>query len=112
MHFLKSKTAKILLLCLFALLLLLAVWRVFFKDSGSEGYQATEREKRLCLLLAEVEGVGNAKAMISEDDGVPVSAIVIFDGADSILTRMRVLDITATALNIDKKNVQVYPANK
>ena len=108
--FLKSKTAKILLLCLLALLLLLAVWKVFFGAQNADEYRATEREQRLCQLLSEVEGIGNAKAMISEEDGVPVSAIIVFEGADSILTRMRVLDITAAALNIDKKNVQVYPA--
>ena len=108
-NFLKSKTAKILLLCLLALLLLLAVWKVFF-GTTTEEYHSTEREQRLCQLLSQVEGIGNAKAMISEEGGVPVSAIVVFEGADSILTRMRVMDITATALNIDKKNVQVYPA--
>ena len=114
--FLKSRTARILLLGLAALILLLAVWKVFFSDTGASSstasYQPTEREARLCRLLAGGEGIGNATAMITEEDGVPVSAIVVFDGADSILARMRVLDITATALNIEKKYVQVYPANK
>lgn len=113
---LKNRTARILLLCLTALLLLLAVWKVFFSDAGASSsaatYQSTEREARLCQLLKGVEGIGNATAMITEEDGVPVSAIIVFDGADSILARMRVLDITATALNIEKKYVQVYPANK
>lgn len=111
--FLKSKTARICLLCLAALLLLFAVWKVFFheaKDSASS-YNPTEREARLCMLLSGVEGVGNATAMITEEDGIPTGAIVIFEGADSILTRIRVLEITAKALNIEKKQVQVYPAS-
>lgn len=109
-NFLKSKTARILLLCLAALLLLFAVWKVFFGASAS--YLPTEREARLCLLLSDVEGVGNAKAMVTEENGIPVSAVVLFEGADSVLTRIRVLEITAAALHIDRKYVQVYPAEK
>ncbi len=113
---LKSKTARTVLVCLGALLLLLSVWLVFFSDSKadpvSSTYQPTEREARLCRLLAEVDGIDGATAMITEENGKPVSAIVVFEGADSILARMRVLDITSAALNIERKNVQVYPANK
>ena len=113
--FLKNKTARTVLILLGALLLLLLVWLVFFpsdeKDATvSSTYQPTEREARLCKLLSDVEGIKNATAMITEENGVPVSAIVVFEGADSILSRMRVLDITATALNIERKYVQVYPA--
>lgn len=110
---LKSRSARIILLCLAALLLLLAVWKVFFDmGSASSSYQPTEREARLCQLLSGVEGIESATAMITEKDGIPVSAIVIFDGADSILTRIRVIDITAGALGIERKNVQIYPANQ
>lgn len=105
---LRSRTARIFLLCLVALLLLLAVRQVFFpKEDGQ-----TELEARLCAILADVEGVKGARAMITEENGAPVSAVVVFEGADSILARMRVLDITAAALGIDKRNVQVYPAEK
>ncbi len=108
--FLKSKTAKILLLCLFALLLLLAVWRVFVVGESSD-YPSTEEEKKLCRLLNEVEGITDARAMITQKDGETVGVIIVFEGADSILTRSRVLDIASAALNIERKNVQVYPAN-
>lgn len=108
---LKSRNTRILLLCLAAFLLLLAVWKVFFDSSASSSYQPTEQEARLCRLLSELEGIDNATAMITEENGVAVSAIVIFEGADSILARMRVMEITAAALNINKKNVQVYPAS-
>lgn len=114
---LKSKKARTVLLLLAALLLLFAVWGVFFRGEEDRavfagGYTPTEREARLCKLLEEVEGVGGVTAMITEKDGVPVGAIVVFGGADSILARMRVLDITSAALHLDKKCVQVYPAVK
>lgn len=114
--FLKSKPAKTALLLGACLLLLLLVYLVFFsgeKKTGVEaGYTPTEREARLARLLEEVEGVGSVTAMITEQGGEAVGAIVVFCGADSILTRMRVLDITAAALHCSKQNVQVYPAVK
>ena len=91
-----------------ALLLLLALWLVFGKSSSS--YSPTQTEARLAILLAEIEGVDGAKAMVSEEGGRAVSAVVVFEGKDSILTRSRILDITAALLRIDKKDVQVYPA--
>lgn len=113
---LNSKTAKTVLLAVAAVLLLAAVWLVFFgggkEKTAESAYVPTEREARLCRLLEEVEGVGSVTAMISEEDGVPTSAIVVFGGADSILSRMRVLDITAKALNLKKSCIQVYPAEK
>ncbi len=114
---LKNRTVRVVLLVVAAVLLLLAVWLVFFPDGGgttaaSGSYTPTEREARLSRLLEEVEGVGDVTAMITEEDGVPVGAIVVFGGADSILTRMRVLDITSAALHLNKKYVQVYPAVK
>lgn len=113
---LNSKTAKTALLAVAAVLLLAAVWLVFFgggkEKTAESAYVPTEREARLCRLLEEVEGVGSVTAMISEEDGVPISAIVVFGGADSILSRMRVLDITAKALNLKKSCIQVYPAEK
>lgn len=112
----KNRTAKILLLSLAAFLLLLSVWLVFFgggkKEERKSSYTPTEREARLCRLLEEVEGVGDVSAMICEEDGVPTGAIVVFGGADSILSRMRILDITARALNLNKNCIQVYPAEK
>lgn len=108
--FLGSKTTRIVLLCLAALLLLFAIYKVFFRESDKADYRPTERESRLCRLLSEVEGVGNAEAYITEEEGVPVGAVVVFEGADSILTRMRVMEITARILNIGKNDVQVYPS--
>lgn len=103
----KSKTAKIIALCLLSIVLLFAIYRVFFTQE--ENYKPTERESRLCRLLGEVEGVGAAEAYVEEEGGIPVSAIVVFEGADSILTRMRVMEISAKVLNLSKSCVQVYP---
>ena len=48
--------------------------------------------------------------MIGEENGEAVSAIVVFDGKDEFLTRIRVIEVAANALGIDPNRVQVYPA--
>lgn len=109
-NLLKSKTARVIALCVPALLLLFAVKAVFFSEKSGSSYEATEREARLVGLLSDVEGVKNPTAMITEENGTPVAAVVVFEGADSILVRLRVIDITAAALNLERSKVQVYPA--
>jgi hypothetical protein len=111
----QNKTFRIVLILAVALLLLLAVWLVFFptstySQSTAGGYQPTTQETRLSKLLTEIEGVGKTTVMIGEENGVPKSAIVVFQGEDGFLTRMRVIEVTATALNISPTDVLVYPS--
>ncbi len=106
---LKNKTAIVIFVCIAALVLLIAVWKVFFGSTELASHQ-TEEEIRLCNLLEKIEGVNNPAVMISKSDGEITGAVVVFDGADSILTRMRVLDVTTVALSIGKGNIQVYPS--
>ncbi len=109
----RSKTAKILLLCALALVLLIAVWKVFFPSGeASAEYGATEQEARLAAVLSKIEGVKSVSVMIGNTkEGIPASAIVVFDGEDGLLTRMRILEAAAGALNVERENVLVYPAN-
>ncbi len=111
-QFFKSKTTRIVLSLLIALLLLIAVYCVFFRQEKSvnRDYEATELEERLSAILGEIEGVENASVMIGEEEGKAVSAIIVFRGADSILTRIRVIDAASGALGIGKENILVYPA--
>ena len=70
----------------------------------------TEQEARLAAVLAEVEGAGNVSVLIAQEAGSPVSAVVLFDGTDGILVRLRLTQITAQALNIAENKVLVCPA--
>lgn len=103
---LQNRTVRAVLIAAVALLLLLAVWLAF--GNRASAYKPTETETRLARLLTEIEGVEAATAMIAEEDGRAVSAIVLFEGKDSILVRSRILDITAAMLRLDKKEVQIY----
>ncbi len=107
---LQNRTFRTALIGAAALLLLLAVWLIFGEKSSS--YCPTETEARLIKLLTEIDGVESATAMVAEEDGRAVSAIVIFGGKDSLLTRSHILDITAGLLRLEKEDVQVYPAQK
>ena len=110
--FFANKTVRLVLILLIALLLVFAVYRVFFKkeDANTNVYEATALEERLAQILSGIDGVGNARVMVSEEDGKAVSAIIVFEGADSILTRIRVIDAAAIALGISKEFILVYPA--
>lgn len=108
-NLLKNKTFVIVCICVIALVLLIAVWKVFFTSEKTTVLQ-TEEEVRLCNLLKKIEGVNDPAVMISSSDGEIVGAVVVFEGSDSILTRIRVIDVTATALSIEKGKIQVYPS--
>ena len=85
-----NKTAKILLVAGAALVLLLVSWLVFGREEtrATSGFVQTEQEERLAAILSEVEDAGNVSVMITQEGGVPVSAIVMFDGLDGILVRL------------------------
>lgn len=108
----ENKTVRYLLIGAVSLLLLLALWRTFGAEDtkATSLYEPSPQEARIAELLSDVEGIENANVLISESDGVIVNAVVVYEGTDSILVRMRILDITSAALNLSKQNVQVYPA--
>ncbi len=108
--FFADKTTRIILLLAAALVLLFAVYKVFFKPKASENFEPTEQEERLSRILSKIDGVKDVSVMIGEEDGVAVSAVIVFEGADSILTRMRVLDAASGALGIHKEQIRIYPA--
>lgn len=109
---LQNRTVQMILLCAGALLLLVLVWQVFFAgDWNAEEQSGTDAEIKMAELLAKLEDVDSAYVAISEENGVPVSAIVFFRGNDGIHVRIQILDLTSTALRIEKKYIQVYPAS-
>lgn len=108
----QSKTARTILICIIALALLFAVWKVFFggEKKAISAYQPTDQEARLALLLSEIEGVDDVTVMIGEENGAPVSVVVVFKGTDDFLTRMRLTSAAASVLNIAQTKVLVYPS--
>lgn len=109
--FLKNRNMRIVLVCIGALMLLLLVWQFFSEDkTGNDKDILTENELKITKLLCQLDYIDHAYVAIAEDEGVPVNAVVFFDGNDSILARVQILEITSSILKIDKKNIQIYPA--
>ena len=111
----ENKTARVLLIAAVAFVLLLGCWLVFGREQNTAptgSYAPTEQEERIAALLSEIEGIESVNVLIAEEDGVPVSVVVVFDGEDGILTRLRITQITASALNIADNREHVYPSDK
>lgn len=109
-----SKSGRIrdvLLLSALALLLILAVWKIFYTD-GNKGTAAvsggSESEQRLCMLLQEIEGVGNVNVMICEDEDGVKSVVVVCEGANDLRVNMNIREAVAAALGTDEKSVKIY----
>lgn len=108
----ENKVVRVCILAFAALLLLFLVWKVFFSSSSSAAvFEQTEREIRLIQLLKEIDGIDDAHVLITESEGAVVSAVIVYEGKDEILVKMRILDIASSALNLGKQYVQVYASN-
>lgn len=116
----EKRFRDILLLCGIGAVLLVACYFVFFsggdkkaENISSAGSLMDGEESKLCAVLSEIEGVGKINAYINANEaGEATGAILIFEGADSLSVRMDVLDATALALGIDKKNILIYQLTK
>ena len=108
---LKSKAMEVLLLSGLALILCVAVWRVFLNDESALKEQSTE-EAKLVALLETMEGVGEAEVMISSMENGSRGAVVVCDGATRLSVIADVREAVATALGIEEKNVKVYLKNQ
>lgn len=113
----KEKLRDALLVSVLALLLVFAVWKIFYtpqsaktnSDSAfSTGTESTEKERSLAALLSEIDGVGEAEVRICEAEDEAKSVVVVCDGAKNILVNMNIREAVAAALGIDEKNVKIY----
>ena len=48
--------------------------------------------------------------MITEQGGDPASAVVIYEGEDTFLLRIRLAEVAAGALGIEEREIRVYAA--
>ncbi len=107
---LNGRIRDVLLLSALALLLLFAVWRIFY-DEGGEGEAAavgSDSEKRLCALLGEIDGVGDVRVMICEDEDGAKSVVVVCEGANDLRVNMDIREAVSAALGTDEKSVKIY----
>ena len=108
-----NRTARCLLLAGIALILLLICALVFKEPSDASFASAmTEEESRLSELLSHVEDAGRVRVYLTKDGGDTVGAVVLFDGEDGILVRLRLTQMAARALSLSEKEILVCPADR
>ena len=103
---------KIIIVVLLIVLLIGAVY-LFNKSqkttSTSIGnYSKSATEVKLTNILSNIEGVGDADVMITENDGEILGVVIVCEGANNIMTRNNILNAVSTALNIDKTIIAIY----
>ena len=108
-----NKKTKTILVFLLAFGLLVAVWLVFFHEDERtfDKTLLTEEELRLTSLLQSIDGIFQTNVYITQEEDVPVSAVIIFHGEDSLNLRKQILAVTASALQISQKDVTVVFAS-
>ncbi len=106
-----GKIKDLLIIAGLALLLVFAVWRIFYKPSGisaQTGVSGTENERALTTLLGEIEGVGEVNVMICENEEGVQSVVVVCDGAKNIRVNSDIREAVAAALGTEERNVKIY----
>lgn len=108
------------ILCLFiiaiALLLYSGLSKSDSKDTSTVQSNATVQqstdEARLSEILSAIEGAGEVNVMITHKDGVVSGVLVVASGAKDIGVRLKLLEATKVALNVNADIVSVYASNK
>ena len=123
--FTKEKLRDVLLVSCLALLLVFAVWKIFYTPSSASRFSAgnagtsaaatdsaSEKEKSLAAFLSEMDGVGTGEVRICEDENGVMSVAVVCDGAKNILVNSNIREAVSAALGVDEKNVKIYPKSR
>ena len=106
----EKKKREILVLGIVSMLLMIAVWQVFFKESTTETSLTimSENERKVSNILKEIEGVGEASVMICETEEGVQSVVVVCEGANNLRVVMDVREAVAAALGTAEKSIKVY----
>lgn len=96
-------------LCVCALVLLFAAYRVFLSEESGGSF--TAQEARLCSVLKSIDGVGRVKITINEE-GEETFVVVVCDGANDYLVLSDVVRAVSAATGAKKENIVVYKMAK
>ena len=107
----EKKIRDVAFIAVLALVLLFACWKVFYNEESnpvSTQTSLTETEKKIALLLQEIEGVGEASVIVCETEEGLKGAVVVCEGANNIRVTMDVREAVATALGTEEKTIKIY----
>ena len=101
---------ELLLLAVIGIILLLAIAFVFGENKRTlnEAESLSDNEIKVCALLEQMQGVGDAHVMIYESaDGVE-SVVIVCEGANDLQVIMNIREAVAAALGTQEKSVKIY----
>ena len=105
------KNIKIIVLIFIIAIALIIYSNVATTKQSAQTFQNDE-ETRLSSILSSVEGAGEVETMITKSSGQVVGVLVIADGANNPLVRLRLLQAASSALGVDSEIVSVMNRTK
>ena len=107
---LDGKIKDILLISVLAIVLIFAVWKIFFTDERQSQTMASasDNELKVCRLLEAIDGVGEAEVVVCETENGVRSVVVVCEGGNNLQVIMNVREAVAAALGTEEKYVKVY----
>lgn len=105
------KNIKIIVLIFIIAIALIIYSNVATTNRSAQTFQ-NDVETRLSSILSSVEGAGEVETMITKSSGQVVGVLVIADGANNPLVRLRLLQAASSALGVDSEIVSVMSRTK
>lgn len=105
------KNIKIIVLIFIIAIALIIYSNVATTKHSAQTFQNDE-ETRLSSILSSVEGAGEVETMITKSSGQVVGVLIIADGANNPLVRLRLLQAASSALGVDSEIVSVMSRTK
>ena len=105
-----KKWKDVLIVGILAIVLIVAIWRIFYTDKkeSASTSSCSENEQKISEILAQMEGVGEAEVMICETEEGVQSVVVVCEGAKNLQVIINVREAVAAALGTHEKSVKVY----
>jgi len=109
---LSSKIKELLIVGGLSLLIIVASWIIFNKEEPSSkqttASSLSESERKVCDILEEIEGVGEAEVMICETQNGVEGVVVVCEGANDLQVIMNIREAVAVALGTRQSAVKIY----
>lgn len=107
------------ILCLFIIAIALLLYSGLTKQSKIDtpvssvtSASQSSDEARLSEILSAIDGAGEVNVMITQMDGKISGVLVVASGAKDLSIRLKLLEATKVALNVNADIVSVYASNK
>lgn len=105
----RDKGKDLLLILGIALIIFVAAQFVFKEEDASNAASVgSETEIRVCRLLEEINGVGEAEVMICETEEGVQSVVVVCEGAKDLQVLLNIREAVSAALGTNQNAVKVY----